>query len=248
MRITEFLSFANPSLNHDFIGKPLAIALLLAFLYGCFHVVGPGNGKSVIVGYFLSQNAKLYHAVWLGTSIAASHVASALVALVALAVICQHSGTSLENSRIIRLTTYGSIVSLGCFLLVRALGPQHDSDHHCTDPDDRDAPRTFASGAVACIVGAIPCTGSLLVVTMAVANGTYFAGTLLLLAIGAGIATAMTGIGLLTIAARRRFALDRMREGPRSLASRMLSLAGPALIIIVGAFLFITTLHSPANY
>jgi len=248
MRITEFLSFVNPILKHDSIGKPLAIALLLAFLYGCFHVVGPGHGKSVIVGYFLSHEVKLHNAVWLGTRIAATHVASAFVAVVALAVIFRHSGASLENSRVIRLTTYGSIVSLGCFLLVRALGLQHASDHHCADPDDRDAPRTFASGAVACIVGAIPCTGSLLVVTMAVANGTYFAGTLLLLAIAAGMATAMTGIGLLTIGARRRFALDRMREGPRSPASRMLSLAGPALIIIVGTFLFITTLHSPANY
>jgi len=43
--------------------RPALVIVLFAFLYGVAHAVGPGHGKVVIGGYFLTRRARLLHGV-----------------------------------------------------------------------------------------------------------------------------------------------------------------------------------------
>ncbi|MCQ2091776.1 MAG: hypothetical protein MJY85_03780 [Fibrobacter sp.] len=58
--------------------------LLICFLYGMLHALGPGHGKSIVVGYFLARNGKWKHGVALGAGITFTHTLSAVILLFVL--------------------------------------------------------------------------------------------------------------------------------------------------------------------
>lgn len=58
--------------------------LLICFLYGMLHALGPGHGKSIVVGYFLARKGKWKHGVALGAGITFTHTLSAVILLFVL--------------------------------------------------------------------------------------------------------------------------------------------------------------------
>jgi len=58
--------------------------LAICFLYGMLHALGPGHGKSIVVGYFLARNGRWRHGVALGAGITFAHTLSAVVLLLVL--------------------------------------------------------------------------------------------------------------------------------------------------------------------
>lgn len=58
--------------------------LLICFLYGMLHALGPGHGKSIVVGYFLARKGRWRHGVALGAGITFAHTLSAVILLLAL--------------------------------------------------------------------------------------------------------------------------------------------------------------------
>ena len=49
---------------------PLLIGMLLAFVYGVLHALGPGHGKVIVVSYFLSRDAQIMRGLLMGLQIA----------------------------------------------------------------------------------------------------------------------------------------------------------------------------------
>jgi len=58
--------------------------LAICFLYGMLHALGPGHGKSIVVGYFLARNGRWRHGVALGAGITFAHTLSAVLLLLIL--------------------------------------------------------------------------------------------------------------------------------------------------------------------
>jgi ABC-type nickel/cobalt efflux system permease component RcnA len=88
-------------------------------------------------------------------------------------------------------------------------------------------------------VGAVPCTGALIVMLFGVANDLMLPAILMVVAISAGMALAMSAIGVTAILGRNwvetRVAFDaerrfRFRAGAR--------IAGAASVLLIGATLF----------
>jgi ABC-type nickel/cobalt efflux system permease component RcnA len=189
-----------------------------AFVYGCFHAAGPGHGKSSVISHFLSREAKITRGLWMSVRIAATHTASALVLTFVLMELFRHALESVEEMRTLRLAAYGAIALLEIFSFSRTLR--------------REAlPRVF------------PCTGSLFILTFTAASGAYLTGMLMLIALGTGMTITLGTIGLLTIVARKRFALTAIRDERGTSMFRSLELAGQALTAFVNTALFITTLR-----
>src|SRR5882724_4873824 len=65
--------------------------LLIGFLYGVFHALGPGHGKTVIVGYFLGRHAHPWRGVAMASWISVSHVIGAIVIVTVVHVILSQS-------------------------------------------------------------------------------------------------------------------------------------------------------------
>ena len=99
-----------------------ALAVLIAFVYGVLHTLGPGHGKAVVVSYFVGAGGSLRRGLLMGGRIAVIHVLSAvlIVFLFDLAV-RQATGAAPSDYRLIRLASYGAIIAIGAVMLWRAI-------------------------------------------------------------------------------------------------------------------------------
>ena len=92
---------------------------------------------------------------------------------------------------------------------------------------------------LALAVGIVPCTGALLVLLFGVANDLLFPAILMVAAISAGMALAMSSIGVLAILGRR-VAFRRMKddEAKRARFTSGLRIAGATVVLLIGTLLF----------
>lgn len=213
--------------------------ILAAFLYGVFHTLAVGHGKTVVVGYFLGNAARPIHGLVMASWIAISHVLGAVViAFAAHWLLRQMTMSPIEQNHWVRMISFGAIALIGAWMLMGEMrrlrgqggGHSHDHHHHGHSHDDPGKRRLLAVAA-----GFVPCTGAILILTFAFANGILLSGLLMVGAIALGMAATLAGLGLVSMAAHRQVAA-RFGSG-RALG--WLGLAGPALILCIGGLLFL---------
>ena len=116
----------------------------------------------------------------------------------------------------------------------------HDHAHHdCLACSALEKKKKGAGTWLALAVGVVPCTGALLVLLFGVANDLLFPAILMVAAISAGMAIAMSGIGVLAILGRR-MAFRRMKddEAKRARFTSGLRIAGATVVLMIGTLLF----------
>lgn len=223
---------------------PLMLGLLLAFAYGAIHAAGPGHGKLVVMTYFLSRDARIGRGLLMGVQIAVMHVLSAIVVVVFADFLLRKGfGGAPSEVPAVRIVSYGLILLIGLAMLWRAarraMQPAHAHHHH--DHHDHACgcgARHDEGGLLSFGVGLVPCTGSILILLYAMANGILPAGLLLVGTIALGMAVTMGGLGLLSVLARR-FVADRLDAGTGRMAVAI-DVAGSFAIVLLGGALLLT--------
>jgi nickel/cobalt transporter (NicO) family protein len=237
---------------------PLLVGAGLAFLYGVLHALGPGHGKLVVVTYFLSREARIGRGLLMGLQIAIFHVVSAIV-VVALAdlLLRQAFGGAPAEVAGVRLFSYGLIAVIGAVMLAQAVrrsrqrrtgievvdaccgGVHAGHGHHGPDAGRE----RVQQGGLSLGVGLVPCTGAVLILLYAMANDILFAGVLLAIAIAAGMAITMGGLGLVAVIARQTVAGRlQARGGGNGRLAAVSDYGGALAIMAIGAGLFWATL------
>ena len=218
--------------------------IALGFAYGLLHAAGPGHGKIVVVSYLASHRARLVRGLALGGAIATVQAVSAITIVVVFALVLDVSRLALVRELpLIELASYGLIVCLGLWMAVGALRGQTccAHGHH----DEKADGRSLAAMALA--VGIRPCTGAILVLLFALANGMLVVGVLATLAMGLGVALTLSGIGLGAIGLRAVIA--RLAGGHGGvLWARTVRLAGALVIVAAGGLMFAATWQREAVF
>ena len=223
--------------------------LVIAFLYGVFHVLGPGHGKTVIAGYFLGHHASWRRGIAMACWMAISHVAAAIGIVLVLHVILSHSfATPVDEMMWLRFVSYGAIVLIGLAMLVETwrgkavLGCAHDHGPHDHGHHDHGQHHGHShtislkgdQSLLAIAAGFVPCSGAILILVFCLANSLIWQGVMMTLMIALGMAITLSAIGLASIFLRRQ-TLGRVSDSAR--ASRILGYVGPALITLIGVLL-----------
>ena len=220
-----------------------AVAALfgISFLYGVFHAAGPGHGKAVISSYLFANNETWRRGVVLSFASAMLQALVAIL-LVSIASIILGATARMMGDAVwyIEIVAYSLIIVIGLQLLWRkgrafmaALRGQadHDDHHHhhhhdhphlvaacdhlhAPPPEDLAGPGGWRRGFAAIVaVGLRPCSGAVLVLIFALAQGIFWAGigATLLIALGTAITVAV---------------IASIAVGARGLAGRLLSSGG----------------------
>ena len=96
--------------------------ILAAFLYGVFHTLAVGHGKTVVVGYFLGNRARPIHGIAMASWIAVSHVLGAIIVALAAHWILERQPCCRRSSRTTGSAWSASapIALIGAWMLVGA--------------------------------------------------------------------------------------------------------------------------------
>ena len=117
--------------------------VIVGFVYGVAHTLGPGHGKAVVVAYFLDGKKRGWiDGILAGTWVSITHTVAALVLAGVLALIGLLSPLAAQGRvKLVELVSYGLIFVIGLWRLHAGLtGRLHEHDHgdHGHDHHDHD--------------------------------------------------------------------------------------------------------------
>ena len=192
------------------VGFVLA-SLFIAFFWGAAHALSPGHGKSIVAAYLVGSRGTPRHAVLLGLTVTVTHTVGVFaLGLITLSL----SSFVLPNHLYPWLNLVSALLVVGVGLSVlrwrlrewRRAGHEHrhgHGHHHHHEHDPALSLRRLLGVGIS--GGIIPCPTALVVLLAAISLHRVGYGLVLIAAFSAGLAAAMTGIGLLAVTARRVF-------------------------------------------
>lgn len=215
----------------------ILVTLFAAFIYGILHTMGPGHGKMVVATYFLTHRANIWQGVWLGLQTAFAHVGGAVVLVFATDIALRSLVLNpAKHMYLLKNISFSLIILVGLFMLIQVILNALGKGKQCKPK--RNKKPTKKEFIVALSIGCIPCTGSLLILLYAMANGILLYGLLMILFVAFGMALTIISIGLLAILGKKKL-LDRFTKESKN-AQRyalMLEFFGALFIIAIGGLL-----------
>jgi ABC-type nickel/cobalt efflux system permease component RcnA len=191
--------------GRDHLSALVVLASLgLALFWGAAHALSPGHGKTIVTAYLVGSRGTPWHAALLGLITTATHT----VGVFALGGVTLLLSQWVVPDRLypwIDLASGLLVVGVGAsVLLARARHAHHHRhDHHHHHHHQHDRRGLLAVGISG---GLLPCPSALVVLLAAISLHRVAFGLLLVVAFSAGLALAITGVGLAALLARRAFA------------------------------------------
>ena len=243
-------------------GNAAYTLLGISFLYGVFHAAGPGHGKAVISSYVVANNETWRRGIVLSFASASLQAFTAIAIVGVVAALLGATAKAMGNTvRVIEIVSYALILLIGLRLLwvkgrafLRALrrreGPHahdHEHDHdasawshgHAPEPSELAGVHLLRRGLTAIIaVGLRPCSGAIIVLVFALAQGLFWIGVASTFVMGLGTAITVAAIATLAVAARELAGrLAKAKPGVGVIMLRGLETAAALVIVLFGAAL-----------
>lgn len=174
------------------------ILLLISFVYGVIHSMGPGHGKALVASFFLKEEHPLRRSLFLAAVISLIHTGSALI----IAYLFNFVLTSVRGMFRIKLQGYFIAVSgilivcAGLFFLIRKIIKK--KDEHVKKFEKKG--NVFLIGISA---GIVPCPAALMIMMFAFTAGIPFIGLYSVIFISLGMFFLLSVIGLIVIRSRK---------------------------------------------
>ena len=257
-KLTAAIS-AMKSGNWDAIWKFLAICLV----YGMLHALGPGHGKSIVVGYFIARRGRWRQGVALGAGITVTHTMSAVLLLLILYAIFKATVFSaFETGRIgIERASYALIMLTGVLLVVLGIRDVIKSRRGCECAARIETAEGAAAGSacvmgtaqngilppiarwreiigVAAITGIVPCPAVALIVLFCLLNSMVALSLLGALVICIGMTITNVAFGIAAVAFRKGIDKGSAHTRIATKIYTIATLAGGIIIFISGLLLF----------
>ena len=241
-------------------GLPAAWLLIgLSFAYGVIHAVGPGHGKAVISSYVLANERTMRRGIVLSFLASAVQAISAIVIIGVLAIVLNAAGMQIrETAASLETGSYALIALIGAWMLIAQLRPgsghhDHGHDHsgeagcghnHMPDPKALEGDWDLRKmAAIVFAVGVRPCSGALIVLVFALAQGIFWAGIAATFAMALGTAITVSALAVLAVGSKQ-LAL-KFADGDSRWTDwiyRGTAIGGSALVLLLGVVLFIGSL------
>lgn len=219
--------------------------LLICFIYGLLHALGPGHGKSIVIGYFLARKGSWRQGLGLGAGITFAHTLSAVALLFILYAILKAAVfPSFELGREgIEKVSYVMILLTGILLI--GIGVKdfiNRKNNQETLPSGFNATKKEII-AVAAVTGIVPCPAVALIVLFCLLHSMVALSLIASVAICLGMTLTNMLFGLMAVAMRK--GLEKGMERSRNMAVYMhvfASIAGGIIVLASGLLLLSNTL------
>lgn len=167
--------------------RKMFILLGFSFLYGFFHALGPGHGKTLVTSYFVANGGNWYKALLFSFRIGIIHVISAFVLVFSSIYIIKTFVSKVLNDISIYTSYISSIIiiMIALFMLYKKLKlKKHEHEHCCSC---HSCVSTKNDWGIALSAGMIPCAGTVVIFIFTFTLGSYMIGILSALAMAVGM-------------------------------------------------------------
>jgi ABC-type nickel/cobalt efflux system permease component RcnA len=163
--------------------------LMLSFVYGVFHSLGPGHAKGLVSGYLLASPAGLMRSALFGLIVAVGHAMTAFVLVLILYYIMQTAvSTGFDRSySLLSNVSYAVILMLGLYMLAGKLRKKEHS---------HGSPKGFLYTAA--VISVTPCPGAMVLAMFAVTAGMPLFGLMSVLSMALGMALTICSVAVFT--------------------------------------------------
>jgi ABC-type nickel/cobalt efflux system permease component RcnA len=224
-------SFPNSPLNSSSVW----VTIVGAFLWGAAHAMSPGHGKTLVGAYLMGEKATVRHALFLGLTTTVTHtlgvfILGGVTLLASRAFLPEQLFPWLSLlSGLLVVTIGGNLLRDRLNKQIHS-EPSSESHHHHSHDDSHahshshDSPHHHHSHgpihshvppegnvnlksllALGVSGGLIPCPSALLLLLSSIALGQVSYGLILVLSFSLGLASVLTGLGLLLIYSKHLF-------------------------------------------
>jgi ABC-type nickel/cobalt efflux system permease component RcnA len=247
---------------------PVLGLLLISFLYGVAHAVGPGHGKLATAAFFGANRAEAAHGITMSALIGVFQALSAIVFVGAFALLFRLGQTETVRSVLyVETASYALIAGVGLWIAWGGIigrgcshdhGPgaharQHSHTHkhgHARQGPSPAAAMTAAGPSliamlpVALASGLRPCTGAILVLLFTLTLGIFEIGVLATFVMSFGTFLVVAVIGMTTIYLRKAASrAGRSRTRLADAAQRSVGLIGGVAVFAFGALFLAATVE-----
>jgi ABC-type nickel/cobalt efflux system permease component RcnA len=183
----------------------VVLSLLVAGFWGAAHALSPGHGKTMVAAYLVGSRGTPRHALLLGLTVTVTHTIGVFaLGLVTLAL--SQFVVPEELYPWLNLLSALLVVGVGLSVLRARLRRRHANDHHHHHTHGERSLRDLL--AVGISGGLLPCPTALVVLLAAISLHRIGYGLVLILAFSAGLAGAMSAVGLAAVSAKRFLRLE----------------------------------------
>ena len=226
--------------------------LLICLVYGMLHALGPGHGKSIVVGYFIARRGRWRQGVALGAGITVTHTMSAVLLLLILYAIFKATVfTAFETGRIgIERASYALIMLTGVLLVVLGIKDfvtqrkqaKITAEGAVAEPGSGNALPPTARWreiiGVAAVTGIVPCPAVALIVLFCLLNSMVALSLLGALVICIGMTITNVAFGIAAVAFRKGIDKGSAHTRIATKIYTVATFAGGVIIFISGLLLF----------
>lgn len=234
-------------------GDNLALLMLLvvSFVYGVIHALGPGHGKSLAFSYFMANKSSYTKAFAISQASAFIHIVGALILVIVSIFVLQSVLNNFVNDSVEILTKFSAvlIMALAIYILYRKLKNKGCSCSSCCStpaktsqsPWSTSKPQTvnslkpnFMKQDLYFVItsGIIPCPGTVVLFIYAFVLETYFAVILASIAISFGMGLVIFASSFLGVSVKN------LSEKSHKI-TYALEIIAPIVMFILGIFLFL---------
>jgi nickel/cobalt transporter (NicO) family protein len=177
-------------------------SLAAAVFWGAAHALSPGHGKTIITAYLVGQRGTPRHAALLGLIVTATHTAGVF----ALGLVTLLLSRFIVPERLypwLNLASGMLVVAIGASVLTARWRHRRSHSHHHYHDHVHISGRSLL--AVGVSGGLLPCPSALVVLLAAISLHRVAYGMILIVAFSFGLAASITGIGLVSVLAKRAF-------------------------------------------
>lgn len=209
----------------------IRIILLLSFLYGIFHALGPGHRKTVIFSVYLARKAPVTEPGVTGIALALLHGGTAIAVLLAFRGIT--GAISARADTVSRWMEGGSYVLL--IILAGVLSVQSLVElFHASSPGKR----TRASLGAVLVSGMYPCPGAILILVLALTLDVMLIGIVAVIAMSVGMSFPIIAAGYLAWFGRTGLFLGlKAKEDRIARISSAIELGGYLLLLAFSVYM-----------